>query len=75
MPTSSDYISKTAGICGGEACIRGHRIPVWLLVGYRQLGWDDAKLLCGLSILDCGRPSRRLGVRREPFGGDRAGPA
>ena len=30
-----ERITKTPGICGGDACIRGTRIQVWLLVGYR----------------------------------------
>ena len=34
-------ISKTLGVCGGEACIEGTRIPVWVLVSYRQLGVKD----------------------------------
>ncbi|PZO41523.1 MAG: hypothetical protein DCF19_10015 [Pseudanabaena frigida] len=38
-------IEKTAGVCGGDACIRSTRIPVWLLVSYRQQGTSDAKIL------------------------------
>ncbi len=38
-------IEKTTGVCGGEACIRNTRIPVWLLVSYRQQGASDAKIL------------------------------
>lgn len=38
-------ISKTPGVCGGDACIHGHRIPVWVLVRLRHLGADDAKIL------------------------------
>lgn len=45
MPTATDRITKTPDVCGGEACIRGHRIPVWVLVGYRRLGVSDADLL------------------------------
>jgi uncharacterized protein (DUF433 family) len=45
MPASSDRITKTPGVQGGDACIRGHRIPVWVLVGYRRLGKSDADLL------------------------------
>ena len=45
MPAATDRIAKTPGICGGDACIRGHRIPVWVLVGYRRLGQSDADLL------------------------------
>ena len=45
MPATTDRITKTPGVCGGDACIRGHRIPVCVLVGYRRLGTSDADLL------------------------------
>ena len=45
MPATTDPITKTPGVCGGDACIRGHRIQVWILVGYRRLGKSDAELL------------------------------
>jgi uncharacterized protein (DUF433 family) len=45
MPATTDRITKTPGVCGGDACLRGHRIPVWVLVGYRRLGKSDASLL------------------------------
>jgi uncharacterized protein (DUF433 family) len=51
MPTTTDRITKTPGICGGRACIRGHRIPVWVLVGYRDLGQSDAEILRGYPTL------------------------
>lgn len=38
-------INKTAGVMGGEACIRNTRIPVWLLVSYRQQGMSDREIL------------------------------
>jgi uncharacterized protein (DUF433 family) len=38
-------ISKTPGVCGGEACIDGTRIPVWSLVESRQLGITEAELM------------------------------
>jgi uncharacterized protein (DUF433 family) len=38
-------ISKTSGVMGGEACIRESRIPVWLMVSYRQMGSSEAELL------------------------------
>lgn len=31
-------IVKTPGVVGGRAAVDGTRIPVWILVGYRQLG-------------------------------------
>jgi uncharacterized protein (DUF433 family) len=38
-------IEKTSGVAGGEACIVRTRIPVWVLEGYRRLGWSEARLL------------------------------
>jgi uncharacterized protein (DUF433 family) len=42
---SGKGISKTPGVCGGEACIAGTRIAVWLLVEAQQLGISEAQLL------------------------------
>jgi uncharacterized protein (DUF433 family) len=42
---TSSQITKTPGVCGGDACIRGHRIPVWSLVALRHHGADDAEIL------------------------------
>ncbi|WGV25914.1 DUF433 domain-containing protein [Halotia branconii] len=38
-------IEKTPRVCGGEACIAKTRIPVWILVEARRLGYSDADLL------------------------------
>ncbi len=38
-------IEKIPGVAGGEACIVRTRIPVWVLVGYRRLGWNEARIL------------------------------
>jgi uncharacterized protein (DUF433 family) len=43
--TNGKAITKTRGVCGGEACIAGTRIAVWLLVEAQQLGISDAQLL------------------------------
>jgi uncharacterized protein (DUF433 family) len=45
MRTAINRISKNPDIQGGDACIQGHRIPVWVLVGYRRLGSSDAQIL------------------------------
>ena len=45
MPSATDRITKNPDICGGDACIRGHRIPVWVLVNYRRLGSSAADIL------------------------------
>jgi uncharacterized protein (DUF433 family) len=41
----SKGITKTPGVCGGEACIAGTRIAVWLLVEAQQLGIRESQLL------------------------------
>jgi uncharacterized protein (DUF433 family) len=38
-------IEKTPKVCGGQACIANTRIPVWVLVEARRLGYSDADLL------------------------------
>ncbi|BAY92933.1 MULTISPECIES: DUF433 domain-containing protein [unclassified Tolypothrix] len=38
-------IEKTPRVCGGEARIAKTRIPVWVLVEARHLGYSDADLL------------------------------
>jgi len=38
-------IEKTPKVCGGQACIANTRIPVWVLVEARLLGYSDADLL------------------------------
>lgn len=45
MPTTTDRITKTPGVCGGDACIRGHRITVWGIANLRRLGATDAEIL------------------------------
>ena len=38
-------VETTPEVCGGNPCIAGTRIPVWLLEGYRRLGTTEAKIL------------------------------
>lgn len=50
-------IGKTPGVIGGDACIRQTRIAVWMLEGWRRLGWTDERILAnypGLSQSDLG---------------------
>ena len=42
---SGKGITKTVGVCGGEACIAGAQIAVWLLVEAQQMGITEAQLL------------------------------
>jgi uncharacterized protein (DUF433 family) len=37
-------IFKTAGVSGGDACIRGMRLPIWQLEESRRHGATDARL-------------------------------
>ena len=45
MTMTASWISKKPDRCGGDACIRETRIPVWVLVNYRRLGASDADVL------------------------------
>jgi uncharacterized protein (DUF433 family) len=38
-------IEKTPRVCGGEARIAKTRIPIWVLVEARRLGYSDVELL------------------------------
>ena len=51
MPTTTDRITKTPGVCGGRACIHGTRIPVWVLYEWRRLGNSDEWILAGYPTL------------------------
>lgn len=42
---AGSIIAKTPGVCGGSACIRSTRIPVWSLVCWRRQGVSDERLL------------------------------
>lgn len=44
-------IEKTPGVCGGSACIVRTRISVWVLEGFRRLGWTEAKILASYPTL------------------------
>ena len=44
-------ITKTAGVCGGRACIGGTRITVWGLVSHRNLGLDERAILAAVPQL------------------------
>ena len=38
-------VEHTPGVCGGDACVPGIRIPVWVLVRARQTGSSESNLL------------------------------
>jgi uncharacterized protein (DUF433 family) len=41
----SSRINSAWDVCGGDACIRNTRIPVWLIVQARRLGTTETDLL------------------------------
>ena len=43
--TTTTWVQKTPGVCGGRACIRNTRITVWGLVNSRRLGAADSEIL------------------------------
>lgn len=45
LASSWSGIEKTPGVCGGDACMVGTRIPVWVLVNARRLGVSESELL------------------------------
>ena len=45
LHTEQSWIQKTPGKCGGRACIRTTRIPVWSLLVARRLGVPDPELI------------------------------
>ncbi len=38
LRTKESWIQKTQGVCGGDACIRNTRVPVWSVVVAQRLG-------------------------------------
>lgn len=51
MSTTTDRITKTPGVCGGRACVRGTRLTVWGLVEWRRLGKSGAWILANYPTL------------------------
>lgn len=45
LHTQASWIAKTPGKCGGRACVRDTRVPVWSLVVAQRLGASDRELL------------------------------
>ena len=45
LSEESTGIERNPGVCGGEPCIVGTRIPVWVLDQARRLGVSEADLL------------------------------
>jgi len=51
MTTTASWISRKPDCCGGDACVRDLRIPVWVLVNYRRLGLSDSGILQAYPLL------------------------
>lgn len=64
QPKSELLIRKTAGVCGGEACIRNTRIPVWVLVSLKRQGIQNSDLLRNYPDLNLDTTWRPPGVIR-----------
>lgn len=63
-----DSILHTPGVCGGEACIGGTRIAVWMLDDARRAGVGDLDLLedyPGLGVGDLDAAWRYVETHRE----------
>lgn len=45
MQPATETIRKTPGVCGGNACVRDTRVPVWTLQRLKDLGRSDEQLL------------------------------
>jgi uncharacterized protein (DUF433 family) len=56
LTISKEHIAKTPGVCGGKACIAGHRIRVMdIVASYVQRGMKPSEILDeypGLTIAD-----------------------
>lgn len=57
-------IETQPGICGGQPCIAGTRIPVWLLVNARRQGLSDADVLHAYPALDAEQLSQAWAYAR-----------
>jgi Protein of unknown function (DUF433) len=48
MAPTPGLISKRPDRCGGDACVRDLRTPVWAVVNHQRLGATDAEILFAL---------------------------
>jgi uncharacterized protein (DUF433 family) len=52
MAVTVERITKTPGICGGSACIAGHRVRVLdITVWHEQLGWSPDEIVSQIPTL------------------------
>ena len=45
LRTDGSWIQKRPDVCGGDACIRETRLPVWSIVAAQRRGVSDTELL------------------------------
>lgn len=51
MTSTTSWVSRKPGRCGGDACVRETRVPVWSLVERRRDGRTDEEILRDLPDL------------------------
>ena len=51
MTSATSWVSRKPGRCGGDACVRETRVPVWSLVERRREGRTDEQILGDLPDL------------------------
>jgi uncharacterized protein (DUF433 family) len=44
LKTTAERIVKREGVCGGDACVHGTRIPVWSIIESWRFGVTEAEL-------------------------------
>ncbi len=60
VETSADGVEKTPGVNGGDACIAGTRIPVWVLEEMRRQGATEQELLADFPGLTASQLAQAL---------------
>lgn len=44
----ASFVQRTPGVCGGDACVRNTRVPVWAVIQMLQMGRTKAEVLADL---------------------------
>ena len=39
-------------VMGGDVCVRNTRVPLWMLVGYKEAGFTDERILSNFPVLN-----------------------
>lgn len=48
---SFSRLDRNPSVCGGDVCIKGSRVPVWVLVQFYKLGVDRKDILSAFPTL------------------------